>query len=204
MIPLLLLAALATAPEPAGITIVGRYGVGHACQVGPLVALTAAHVVARGSETFSMRWSDHAGNAGRLEAPAGPASKREDLAVMVSDRPFARWYEVAKDAPKVGDIVTVTGFQWGGRGRVLLERVVVTRVARVVAGHLELRDGAKPGSSGSCVLNALGELVAINVGELPVDGSLTMPAGWAVGVWGEWMAGVLEAAEVPLAEKETR
>lgn len=194
---LLLLAILAAQPE--GIAVSGRFAVtARACPIGQRVALTNAHVVDERPfdndiAAYPLRWSDPEGNSGRAIPHPRGLSRAEDLAYLVSDRPFARWYRIAREQPKPGDEVVLTTPKWGGRGNVLADRVLETRVARVVAGHLELREGGRPGSSGGCVLNVAGELVAINMAMLPVDGSLLAPAGYAVGVWGDWLVPSLEA-----------
>jgi hypothetical protein len=193
-VTLALLLAATLVPAVEGVALAGRFTVaGRACPVGQRVALTNAHVIdERPFESsvpaYPMRWSDADGNTGRVAPHQRGLSRIEDLAYLVADRPFARWYRIATETPKPGDEVTLTTPRWGGRGRVLETEAIVTRVARVVAGHLELREGGRPGSSGGCVLNAAGELVAINMAMLPVDGNMLRPAGWAVGVWGDWLA----------------
>ncbi|HYM26318.1 MAG TPA: hypothetical protein VEU08_24040, partial [Vicinamibacterales bacterium] len=80
--------------------------------------------------------------------------------------------------PAVGERLTL--FVYDMKHPLEAKPVSVT-VENVVAGHVIVTAKARPGSSGGCVLNARGELVAIVSGQLEIDGQ---PFGLTVGVWG--------------------
>ena len=62
------------------------------------------------------------------------------------------------------------------------EDVIEAKVVRIVALHVLFVPSGQPGSSGSCVVNEAGEVVAINEGGYTADDG--GDAGLAVGVWG--------------------
>lgn len=179
--------ALLAAPNTDGVLrLNGRFAAGHACPVSEDLALTAAHVTDirpfdASMPAFPLQWSDGLGHEGVLE-PAG-VSRVRDLAVMTSAVPFARWYPIAQAAPAPGDRVWTIGFDWRTERGLYAKREFSARVLRVVARSLVFEDGSAPGASGACVLNARGELVAINV--LHVQAEDGGAGGVAVGVWGE-------------------
>jgi hypothetical protein len=73
------------------------------------------------------------------------------------------------------------GYRWDGE-HFFQPRIIRAKVLRVVAGHVVYEPGGQPGSSGSCVLNAQGQLVAINA-----FSGMDASSGAGVGVWeGIW------------------
>jgi S1-C subfamily serine protease len=176
-------------PDTSGILrLGGRFTFAHACPIEDLV-LTSGHVVdARPFEPevplLPYRYSDGAGNAG-VVAPLS-TERCSDLAVMaVRPGQVVRPYLRASEAPQIGERVWYIGYDWSGKGKAFAEKVIDAKVIRIVAGHLILDEAGEVGSSGSCVLNQAGEVVAINsfgrqvgVGE-EVEG--------VVGVWGPWL-----------------
>lgn len=168
----------------AVLSLVGRFGIAHACPVSPTLALTAAHVVDlrpfdSGVQAWPYVWSDRRGNVGMV-APSGLSDSR-DLALLRTSKPFPAPYRIASGAPLPGTLVWVLGFETRSARHAYGPRVWAFKVLRVVSGHLVLDGHGTPGSSGSCALNAAGEVVAINIGSLPLDEDGA--AGIAVGVW---------------------
>lgn len=188
---LLLLASPAFAedqPDVSGILhLVGRFSSAHACPVAAGLAFTSAHVVdPRPFEAdvalVPFRYSTDAGGEGILT----PESSRggEDLATASLTPPVTRFYPIADRPPGFAENVWFIGYDFRGQRDAFATRVFRTRVLRVVAGLVVLKDEPPEGSSGSCVLNAKGEVVAIiDFGLGLADGRAI---GGAVGVWGRW------------------
>ena len=174
-------------PDTDGILrLVGRFAAAHACPVAPDLALTSAHVTDlrpfdRTMPAFPVAWSDAAGLDGWL-TPLRVEGAR-DLALMQSDRPFARYYAVAPASPVAGDRLLTLGYDWRRRVAMYGPRVFAVVVLRVVARTVVFEPEIQPGSSGACVLNAAGEVVAVNAAVHRADDSRAV--GVAVGVWGE-------------------
>ena len=171
------------------LRLAGRFSWAHACPLGPREALTNAHVVDLRPfddiATYPYVWGDAAGNAGFLKPVAGQLERGRDLAWVEPYGPdFPAWYERATEAPKPGDRVWLLGYSWKNRKSVLADDVIEARVTRVVAIHVVFIPSGKPGSSGSCVLNERGQVVAINEGAFTAEDK--SDAGLAVGVWGKW------------------
>lgn len=189
MRPLLLALALAlnvgdlhadeAAPDTSRIMhLIGRYGLAQACPIAPDTALTNGHVVDprpfdRTAPMTPYLWSLDSGQGGAV-LPRYALGER-DLAVL--DGAGLDPYPVAQDAPAVGQRVWFVGYRYDGRSTLKTE-VIRATVLRVVAGHVIYMPGGRPGSSGSCVLNAAGEVVAINAGMFHDS-----EAGIGVGVW---------------------
>jgi hypothetical protein len=188
-------AAKIPTPDLSGtMAVIGRFGSGHACPIGPGLVLTAGHIAdpypLYSSVPFQhYRFSDSRGNEGHL-SPAGVMSDG-DVAVMVPSLQLARWYDRAPAAPRPGDRLWLVEFDWGGEEEAYAEKPVPVRVVRVTAGNVVFRPTAASGSSGSCVLDAAGRLVAIQAWGREVKGS---EVGVAVGVWGEWIPSVEKSA----------
>ena len=164
----------------------GRAAIAHACPIGPNEALTAAHVVDprpydKEVPLQPARWS--AKDVFGLLVPSWRLSD-SDVAQGVSERPFPLWYEAAKEAPKVGDYLWLVNYSWDGKSKAFSEVPLKVKVTRVLAGHVVYEPSGDPGSSGSCVLNASGELVAINSAGMTVG--FHEEVGIGVAVWGGW------------------
>lgn len=182
MIPLLLLLA---APDLSGmLKLSNGSSLAHACPVAMDKAYTNRHVVTAGSQGI---WGVGNGedHHGLYEAEVYDVFR--DLAVIkpISSSRFPRWYPIAFSAPKVGEKVYFIGYDWEDRKSAFAPKVFDSTVTRIFNGNLAFEKAGRPGSSGSCILNERGEVLAINQGgnETDTDGL----AGIGVGIWGDWL-----------------
>lgn len=173
----------------ATLRLVGRFSAAHACPIGPRQALTNGHVVDLrpfdpGVPPFPYAWSDGAGGAGFLVPSIGGLERARDLAKVEPLGPgsFQHYLPLAQSEPKPGDRVYLLGYDWRNRKTAMDDDVIEARVTRVVALHVLFTPSGQPGSSGSCLVNEAGEVVAINEGGYETDAGETV--GLAVGVWG--------------------
>lgn len=178
---LALLAQVAVPPE--GIVHVRR-GLtrAHACAVRDDILLTAEHVV-DDRWRAAVAWSDLAGNEGTaVTIDTDPA---RDLAVLRIERGRpGRVWPLAAMAPARGDRVRIVGYD-NDDDDPAKPRTVEAKVIAVDAGHIDYSKSPGYGSSGFCVLNDAGEVVAINhAGQTRADGS--MRYGTGVSVYGAW------------------
>ena len=167
-------------PDTSGILrLVGRFSFAHACPIASDTALTNAHVLDsrpfdRQAPLLPSMWSDGQGRVGILH----PDHTNMDRDIAVAHGEFPQFYKIGK-RPVPGDRVWFIGYNLSGK-RILETKLISSKVERVVAGHVVYSPGGQPGSSGSCVLNQQGEVVAINA--FTVDEG---QAGLGVGVWAE-------------------
>lgn len=176
----LLLVFLAAAPDLGGVlALIGKTSMAQACPVAPDKAYTNAHVAV----DAPFIWSS-GGHQGLLGAPTTTIlDKFRDLAVVAPYRSvFPRWYAISQAQPQVGDRVFFVGFDFRKKGDAFAPRVFEAKVIRLVNGHLIYSPSGVPGTSGSCVLNERGEVVAINAGGRETEDKAQI--GVAVGVWG--------------------
>lgn len=180
------------------LRLIGRFSSAHACPVEPRVALTNGHVI--DPRPFDLTvplvpyaWSDGTGASGFL-APLRDATghvlesaieRGRDLARVEPLFPgdvFPNPLPLAQAPPMAGDRLWLLGYSWENRKRAMADDVIEARVTRVVALHVIFTPSGQPGSSGSCLVNDAGEVVAINEGGYETDAK--EEAGLAVGVWG--------------------
>ena len=136
------------------------------CPVGPNEGFTARHVAYERYEddldmnSIPMRWSMFGTWKGGVAQPAN-FSHALDIARVTSDTPFPYFFPIAAVDPKVGDRVTIVGYNFDKGAK---PYIVKTKITDFSAGVLYTEDTPGPGSSGSCVFNEEGEVVAINYG----------------------------------------
>ena len=170
------------------VAVGGKKSFGHACPISKTEALTAEHVstITRFNGTqviFPLIWSDTEGGHGTVMEFM--SDSRRDLSyVRVDEGEFARFFTVAKSEPMVGSHVLIVGFDFK---KGIIPRLVWARVLNITAGVLTYDDTPGPGSSGSCVLNEQGEVVAINIGQFNID-NYSKPVGLGHLITGEWAA----------------
>lgn len=179
-------------PTEGLIRVMGRSGIAHACPAGGRL-LTARHVL-RGVWHWSPKaiaWEDQAGHGGR---------------VVVSDEDTARDVVVLSAASQAPPLPSFTyplasGFHLGEQVYILGYRfdaehptapiLVRAKITGSIAGHVFYDKTPGEGSSGGCVINAAGEVIAVNVGGLLKPKGLggegkEIIAGIGVLVIGQW------------------
>src|SRR5678815_3192192 len=164
-------------PDPftrlaAVVRLQGRFASGHACPVSPTQALTNAHMVdyrradvIQGAEDtlpinpIPYRFESLDGlSIGTTKTQA--ISFQEDLAIITGD--FKEFYPLAETCPIPGERVINLAYANGSKRGTILPTAVESKVLASVAGKVEYDNSGSFGSSGSCVLNEKGEVVAIN------------------------------------------
>jgi hypothetical protein len=163
------------------LRLMGENSAGHACPISATEALTNKHIAVRGYEWIKYQWS--AGNASGVVKTVQVDDSRDLAKVEAIGQAFPGWYVIAKQSPKAGDRVVILGYSWRSKKSAMADDRIEAKVTRVVANHVVFHPSGLGGSSGSCVLNELGEVVAINEGSFPTEDREL--AGLAVGVWGE-------------------
>lgn len=174
-------------PDLSGVLalIGGKGNMAHACPIGPALALTSAHVV--GEDYRRYIW-DSQGQIGLLGSPR--TTERDlfrDLARVApwggSTTTFPSWYPLAKEAPQPGDKVHYRGWNFRRRKDAFAALDFESTVIRIRGGHVVYWPPGVPGTSGSCVLNAAGEVVAVNAFGQDLEDESKI--GGAPGVWGD-------------------
>ena len=175
----------APAPDLSGVLALlgGEGSMAQACPIRPDLALTNSHVV--GKDYTRYTWESR----GRLGLLGSPKTTERDLFRDLArvapwrDSSFPYWYPIAHDAPKPGDKVVFRGWDFRKRKDAFAPRDFESTVIRVFNGHVVYYPPGVPGTSGSCVLNERGEVVAINAFGRELEDANTV--GGAVGVWGD-------------------
>ena len=179
---ILALTLFLTVPNLDGVlSLIGLRSLAHACPIGPSKALTNAHVI---GDYDRYVW-ESLGHVGLLGAPRTTEKDLfRDLGYVAPWRgAFPTWYRVSKDAPKPGDRLWFLGWDFRKRKDAFAPRVFQSEVLRVRNGHVIMTPAGVPGTSGSCVLNQHGEVVAINSAGMELEDKSQV--GIAVGVWGD-------------------
>lgn len=172
-------------PDTSGaVQLLGRFSSGHACPIAPQRALTASHVIdikpfdLVGLMTF--RWQQGE-TIGRTIGAS--IVDNADLGEIRPNKDFPKFYPIATTAPIDREHLWIQGFDFRKGKSAFASRVWEVEVLRTTAGHVVFSPTVDHGTSGSCVLNAKGEVVGI------VSWGVTLgnndEVGVAVGVWGE-------------------
>lgn len=159
-----------------------KESIGHGCPVSATEALTAEHVVTTpidgGFRTSLAIWGDGLGNTGTVTWKWSDI--RRDISMVETVKgtsPFNGYFHVAKSEPQPGDAVYIVGFNYKNR---IEDYLVKAKVLGSQAGVLIYDSTPGPGSSGSCVLNSHGEVVAIN-------SAMINDRGLGLLVTGDWL-----------------
>ena len=168
------------------VSLTGRTGAAHGCPVAPWLLVSSAHVfdVAPNDPNFPLVPYRGQNPYWEGEAKGVWASWTADMAFAVPDRDFPTWYEVAKEAPRVGERVWWLGYDWKNPRRAFERKVFNGVVIRTQAGMLIVDEQAIQGSSGSCVLDADSHVVGIIMGTMGMENSESVTV--IVGLWGHW------------------
>ena len=178
------------APDMSGVlSVSGRSLLAHVCPISPTLALTAEHV--SGWHSMIDYWGRAYTVALLLDLDGRPVTlmevnsdMRRDLSVVEIVLPegttFSKWYDIAKEVPEVGDPLWLMGYD---EPAAWAQETVAVTYRGSVAGRMLYDLSGGPGSSGSCILNAAGEVVGINThstGVVGVRGVGQLVAGpWA-------------------------
>jgi hypothetical protein len=179
-------------PEPdmsAVMAIVGRFGIGSACPIGPDLVVTAAHMgdlrpFDATVGLYPYPWSSDDGQTGII-VPVRVVTVA-DLALYAPVDSLDRFYPRAERAPEAGETVWWQEYNFDSKDRAFEREVKKSRVLRVISGHIILREEVEGGASGSCVINGRGEVVGVVAFGKP----LTHLAGEVAGVpaiFGDWL-----------------
>jgi V8-like Glu-specific endopeptidase len=160
---------------PSTVAIVSmssRFGFAHGCAVSDHLILTAAHVVnpfeSNGNESsWGSRFETEDGVVGY--ALPVVVDRTADWAIEQTSAPLTAWAVPAAKVPQPGDRVWWVGYNWERRKDVARRDVHTARGIRAIAGQLWLDETVVAGASGSCVLNAAGELVGVIWGSMGMD-----------------------------------
>lgn len=177
-------------PDTSGILdLVGRLGMAHACPVGPRVAYTNAHVLDINAfnpiDLQPYVWSAK-GTLGFLDVTLGPQAvflyPGLDLGHFLSDVPFPMYYPIAKKHPEIGEELFLVNLDWSDKKHAGKQELVKVKVLWAISAHIILDKPGAPGSSGGCILNSSGEVVAINSWGKELDNHEEIGIG--IGIWG--------------------
>jgi len=173
-------------------------GLGTACPVSASVAITAGHVAQDESPFRPPRLVMMRGGSavwgGYLNADF--ASDYEDAGFLKVDEdsaPFPSWYEFAMKAPEIGERLWWVGYDWRKRKDAGVLRLFTGRVVSLRGGMVFMDTETTPGSSGSCVLNSEGKIVAVTVWSIALDDQAR--AAVFVGMYPPWFDSNKKKAE---------
>ena len=165
------------------LRLMGYATAAHACPVTEHLALTARHVVSGDEDQMrSYRFDTHDGVEGSV-VPVWRADDA-DLALVYTEASL-RYYPIATQAPQPGDLLSLMGYDWRKADDAYAERVWESVFLRQRAGTLIFKKPGEGGSSGSCVFNAAGEVVGVNIGVKSTQDQRAV--GVATSVVGAWM-----------------
>lgn len=169
--------------------LIGRFGIAHACPVGPERILTAAHVLDVMPENMNFplighTYTDRRGNTGVLTGVS--VSSYRDLGIARPLQPLGRWYQIAAEPPATDEKLWLVKWDWDSRLSAFSRPTVEVTVLRMAAGYIVFHEAVTPGTSGGCVLNAKSEVVGIVAFGKRVGWADHHEVGVATAVYGVW------------------
>lgn len=177
------------------LPVIGRDSMAHVCPVTPALALTSRHVVLDDHDNpYDLSFSRPNGQVSSV-TPYRIATYA-DLASVVS-RIDMDPYPRAALAPLPGERLWWKGYDFRLNPNLFVPRIFTGRVLRVVAGHVILDTTTVPGTSGSCLLNARGEVVAVVAWNVRTEDSNSATVG--PGTWGDLAHSLLADADKAVA-----
>lgn len=174
-------------PDTAAIlSLWGRHSFASGCPIAADRVVTNAHVLDIAPFNRDMPLFPYRYGVGAAEGTVVPrgSSNREDLAIGEAQPPLAQFYRVATTPPAPGETLWWVGYDRKNRKAALERKLFKGKVVRTVAGNVVVDEETTRGSSGSCMLNSRGEVVAIVAWGLVMDNEDEITIG--VGLWGEW------------------
>lgn len=183
-----------TPPDTSAIiSVIGRFSMAHACPVGPDLVLTNSHVLDARPFDASAPLSWYRFSVGNQSGVFEPlvVSRSEDLGAGLT-RTVLRYYPISSRVPQVGERLWWVGYDWTSRNKMFQEKLFTGKVLRVVAGNVVIDQETPEGSSGSCILNAAGEAVAVVAWGV---GGNNQAVTVGVGLYGDWVKGFVDAVE---------
>lgn len=183
--PLLLATAISGKDPSATLRLIGRFTAAQACPIGPNEALTSAHVIDlrpfdKDVPLYPYRYSTADLAQVGIVRPRFVHGASDLGHIVPQGLPFERFYEIAQAAPKTGDRVSFHGYDFRSSGKAWAERNYEAKVRRIVAGNIVLDKEPDRGTSGSCVFDADGRVLAVICWGVAY-------VGVAVGVWSPWL-----------------
>lgn len=155
------------------IALSGRFSVAQSCPIAPYLAVTNGHVVDPQPFDPQAPLLPYYGQSGVWAGMLRPRTTVwvSDVALLSPAPELPSWYTIAKVEPRAGEKMWWVGYDWRNKDRAFAQRIFTGKVLRSVAGALIIDGETAQGSSGSCVLNASGEVVGIIEGLMGLDNS---------------------------------
>lgn len=171
----------------------GRFDFAHACPISPALALTNNHVQDAFFDNPAVGFLAHGftSDLNPNQAVLLPinALRYTDLGLGITsvDVPF---YHISPTAPVVGEQLWWIGYDWRTGADMLKTRPFTGQVERIRAGVIVIAATTVPGTSGSCILDARGQVVGIIAWSMSAEDGVDVTLG--VGVW-DPMPGLIPA-----------
>jgi len=166
-------------PQPAQVmSLIGRFGIGHACPVDDHI-MTAAHVAVKMGRDYGQYPMSYVYQQGPLTGLLGPSldhppSMYADLAwldVTLGDTPI---YNRRAQDVSIGDKI-----YWFEYDKSLHKEKVSSKVVQIIAGHIATKRPFASGASGGCIFNEANEVVGIPVWRLGVGVGVLLTEKWS-------------------------
>jgi hypothetical protein len=163
-------------PYDPTLAIFTAYSFGHGCPIKDMGILTALHVVQPrlGYRLSSATWSDASGQVGYAD-PIGPLPFADIAFLMPVGRAVPTYLPIGK--ANVGDRVYYWEFSYINRAEALRAEMKPATLLRKVGGHLIVDNPPDEGASGSCIVNASGEVVGVVVWGMVMNDGRTIGIG---------------------------
>jgi len=158
---------------------IGRWQMAHVCPVAPNFAITNFHVVHDEDKVYPLMVSNDLGQESIFSVRY--AYPWTDLVGGHLKSPV-QFYPVSQETPVAGEPVWWVGYNFQSASSAFATQVFSGHISRLVAHHLIIDSPTVQGSSGSCVLNSHGYVIAIIEAIIVTNDNAKETA--AIGVWG--------------------
>jgi len=170
-------------PPTLSMSLIGRYGLAHACPVDGLV-VTAAHVaigtthdsleIARG---YVYQQGERQGHAGGY----APLASRDLAQLLIDGDTAPLMARRAHSAPAIGDEVVWQQYNLTDHPmRIEVKRGEITELA---AGHVAFEPAPQAGASGGCLFDSTGDVVGVIVWTIGFSINESGVAALLAGAW---------------------